>query len=123
MDALRECLLLRCLTRPEFSIRPRVRAFLIIQPIARKSAVVTSDFASSSSTSVEVSVSRFLARRLMTARADLLHCELVGVVGVCMFDFAFDGITEQVEDMGFCFSLMRLNAAADTGPLFGLYHF
>jgi hypothetical protein len=100
VDALRECLLLRCLTRPEFSIRPRVRAFLIIQPIARKSAVVVSDFASSSSTSVEVSVSRFLARRLMTARADLLHCGLVGVAGVVMCDFAFGRVTKQVEGMG-----------------------
>jgi hypothetical protein len=53
----------------------------------------------------------------MTARADLLHCGLVGVVGVFMSDFVFDGITEQVEDMGLCFSLMRLNTAADTGPL------
>ena len=98
MEALRECLLLRCLTRPEFSIKPTVRAFLIIQPIARKSAVVTLAFASSSSTSVDVIVSRFLARRFMTASADLLHRGLVGVAGVLMCNFAF-GVTEQVEDM------------------------
>jgi hypothetical protein len=34
----------------------------------------------------------------MTAKATLLHCGLVGVVGVSMCDFAL-GVTEQVEDM------------------------
>lgn len=94
-----ERLLLRCLTKPELSMNCSAAASLKTEPIARRSGVFISDFANSLSTSAEVSVSRFFAKRLMITRANFCHAGFVDAALVFGDDVTLDEVTERLDNI------------------------
>jgi hypothetical protein len=95
-------------------MKPSADASRMTDPIARRSGVLTSDVASLSSTSAEMSVSRLFAKRLMTARADLRHSGFVGADVDVSGDVSVEGVAERAVDIdvrssfcGRCRSPMR----------------